>query len=322
VRDLLGLVNIFRSEMKRPIYGIGHSMGGAQLTNLALFHPRLFEGLILFDPVMTRIPAGGPLTAKLSTLRRDKWPSREVALKSFKKSKFYQAWDPRVLDLWMKFGLRDLPTKLYPDVPASTEPHDLDAHEVTLTSTKHQEVFSFLRHTKNEDKANLDSFTEEEKAELFNITHRDIKGWEGQTEYRPEMVETYYRLPHLRPSTLYIFGESSDLSTPEAMADKMNNTGTGAGGSGGVKTGRVKEIKMRDTGHLIPMEKPVESARVCATWLADETIRWKREEDLLKRFWDAQTDIEKIAVTSKVVDGAKAVLAAMSQGKIKKEAKI
>jgi pimeloyl-ACP methyl ester carboxylesterase len=323
VRDLSGLINIFRSEMKRPIFGVGHSMGGSQLANLAIIHPRLFQGLILIDPVMTAGPTpGGPIMAKLSTLRKDKWPSRKVALESFKKSKFYQAWDPRVLNLWVEYGLRDLPTKLYPDVPASTEPSDPNAHEVTLTTTKHQEVFTFLRHVTNEAKANLDSFTEEEKAELFKFTHPDIQGWEHEQQYRAEMVESFHKLPHLRPSVFYIFGEGSDLSEAKAVAEKMKSTGSGSGGSGGVKAGRVKEIMMKDTGHLIPMDKPVETARVCVSWLLPEIERWKREEDLLKRFWEAQSDRNKFTVTDKVVAEARTALAALSKGASKQKAKI
>src|ERR1700712_3676084 len=113
--------------MKRPLFGIGHSMGGTHLANLSLIHPSLFEGLILVDPVITRfLQNDGPIGAKLSTVRRDRWPSRQIAAESFKKSRFYQAWDPRVLELWNQHGLRDLPTRLYPDVPPSVEPFDSD----------------------------------------------------------------------------------------------------------------------------------------------------------------------------------------------------
>jgi len=38
--------------MPRPIIGVGHSMGSAQLTNLALLHPLLFKSLTLIDPTI------------------------------------------------------------------------------------------------------------------------------------------------------------------------------------------------------------------------------------------------------------------------------
>ena len=46
-RDLFLMVNHFRTSMPRPIVGVGHSMGGAQLANLSLIHPRLFTSLSL-----------------------------------------------------------------------------------------------------------------------------------------------------------------------------------------------------------------------------------------------------------------------------------
>jgi pimeloyl-ACP methyl ester carboxylesterase len=108
-RDLLNMVNLFRDQMPRPIIGVGHSMGGCQLANLALLHPRLFETLILIDPVIQGKVSllGNVSPAAASAKRRDRWPSREEALESFKKSKFYQTWDSRVLDRWVQYGLRD-----------------------------------------------------------------------------------------------------------------------------------------------------------------------------------------------------------------------
>ncbi|KAL2049324.1 hypothetical protein ABVK25_010421 [Lepraria finkii] len=51
-RDLLHMVNHFRSQMTRPIVGIGHSCCGTQLVNLSLIHPRLFTTLILYDLII------------------------------------------------------------------------------------------------------------------------------------------------------------------------------------------------------------------------------------------------------------------------------
>jgi hypothetical protein len=54
--------------------------------------------LVLIDHTI-QIPNPGQDFAPASTFRRDIWPSREVAADSFAKSKFYYAWDPKVLDL-------------------------------------------------------------------------------------------------------------------------------------------------------------------------------------------------------------------------------
>ena len=156
------MINHFRQSMPRPLIGIGHSMGGANLVQLSLMHPRLFSTLVLIDPVIAPAPSNGNwIPAKASAGRRDRWPSRAAAAQSFKKSKFYSVWDPRVLDLWIKYGLRNLPTHIYPSVTAASStppvisvdagasiiptPNPDTEQEVTLTTTKHQEVFSFLR---------------------------------------------------------------------------------------------------------------------------------------------------------------------------------
>jgi hypothetical protein len=67
---------------------------------------------------------------------------------------------------------------------------------------------------------------------------------------------------------------------PILIADKMTVTGTGAGGSGGVKKGRVKQITFKGIGHLIPMEIPNESAEACAGWIVPEIRRWAENEAL------------------------------------------
>jgi pimeloyl-ACP methyl ester carboxylesterase len=307
--------------MKRPFVGIGHSMGGNHLTNLALMHPRFFESLILVDPVIARSVArhGSITPAALSAVRRDRWPSKKAALQSFKKNKFYQVWDPRVLDLWVEYGLRELPTKLYPTVPPAVEPYNPEAVDVTLTTTKHQEVFTFLRAQHNSLRASLDGFTEEEKKELKKLTHPDLDStWDASAEiYRPEPIITFDNLPFLRPSVLYLFGKESALSAEPSRKEKMAATGTGLGGSGGAKAGRVKEIVMKDTGHLIPMEKVTETAEHCATWIASELARFKRNEELLDRFRGAQAEQERYTLSSKLMDRFKVSLEQASGKKSK-----
>ena len=310
--------------MKRPFVGIGHSMGGNNLVNLAFMHPRLFESLILIDPVFApTVSSRGDISpAQSSAVRRDKWPSRKIALQSFKKSKFYQTWDPRVLDLWVQHGLRELPTKLYPDVPAAVEPYAPDNHEVTLTTTKHQEVFTFLRPIDISIKASLDGFSEAEKIELKKLLHPDFKPSDLSTGvYRPEPVITFNNLPHLRPSVLYIFGEISPLSAPQARREKMAATGTGRGGSGGAEAGRVKDIVMKDIGHLIPMEKVTETAQHCSDWISGELKRYKRNDELLERYRKAQPEKEWFTLSDKLMKKFRQEIEA-TRRKSSKESKI
>ncbi|RCI13341.1 hypothetical protein L249_1207 [Ophiocordyceps polyrhachis-furcata BCC 54312] len=254
-RDLMSLINQKLDDIRHPIVGIGHSMGATQLSLLSLSHPRLLDALVLIDPVI-QLGNVGIVPAVLSTRRRDVWPSMKAASEKFKKSEFYKSWDARVLERWTEYGLRPLPTELH---PAQAE----DDEGVTLTTTKHQELFTFLRPTYDRNsKVDMDP---DQAAKMADYPF-----------YRPEPAYVYKHLPNLRPSTLYVFGEKSDVSTPELREEKMAMTGTGVGGSGGVVEGRVQQITL-NCGHLVPMEKVEECALAITDFLDAELARQRRE---------------------------------------------
>ena len=291
-RDLFLMINHFRKQIKQPVVGIGHSMGGCQLVILSLMHPRLFSTLVLIDPVIQRMPSmrGNAGPAKASTMRRDRWPSRNAAAASYKRSKFYQTWDQRVLDKWIEYGLRDTPTYIHPHANSSATPPVITADpstatappekntevEITLSTTKHQEVFTFMRPNYPTEDGKLDPYT-----------HPDVDpaATPNTPFYRPESLAVFHRLPHLRPSVLYVFGDLSDMSAPLFRADKMAMTGVGVGGSGGLKAGRVREITFQGVGHLIPMEVVDKTADECAGWIVPEIERWRSQEEKMRAEW-------------------------------------
>lgn len=312
-RDLFLMVNHFRKHMKRPLVGIGHSMGGNNLVNLSLMHPRLFTSLILIDPVIQRLPSpeGNFGPAKASTVRRDRWPSKKEAKAKFSKSKFYQTWDPRVLDKWVEHGLRELPTALYPEVNTSStlptvsaDPSTASVHpdrdterEVTLKTTKHQEVMTFLRPNFKTPEYPSPS------TEPNPITHPDVDPATAPSSpfYRWEPLATFQRLPFLRPSVFYVFGDQSFLSLPVLKADKLAHTGTGVGGSGGVKKGRVAEVTMKGVGHLIPMEVVGQTADAITGWLEPELDRWARLEEQHNKEWSQAPKAKKMQLSDEYV---------------------
>ncbi|KAJ4367426.1 hypothetical protein N0V83_007008 [Neocucurbitaria cava] len=298
-RDLLHMVNHFRAQMPRPLIGVGHSMGGCQLANLAILHPRLFETLILIDPVIQAKVSllGNVSPAFMSAKRRDRWPSREEALKSFKKSKFYQTWDSRVLDRWVKYGLRDVPTKLFPDAKSP---------EVTLTTTKHQEVMTFLRPNfaarPGDKEVSSAEFTLTNHT-LNRRTHPDLTPYESVQSpfYRGESTVVFHQLPHLRPSVFYIFGSLSFLTNPDIIEEKMAKTGSGVGGSGGRAEGRVANVMVQDAGHLIPMEKVEESAEHIAKWVGKEMVRYWDWEAKTQAEWEGKQGLERSVLSERFV---------------------
>ncbi|RDW66181.1 hypothetical protein BP6252_09816 [Coleophoma cylindrospora] len=250
--------------MPRPLVGVGHSYGSNVLVNLSLIHPRLLSTLVLMDPVIQpKAPAPqGPSPTQASTFRRDLWPSRAEAEISMRKSPFYKSWDPRVLDRWLEYGIRETPTALYPNEKGAA----------TLTTTKHQECFIFLR-------PSWEAVSEEghiEKRDL--VPDMDPASFDRFPFYRPEPPNTLRRLPEVRPSVLYIFGGDSPMSTPEARQLKMELTGTGVGGSGGAKLGMVKEVVLEGVGHLVAMEDSEQCADAGAAWLGRQLKHYEAEQ--------------------------------------------
>ncbi|KAL4934295.1 putative toxin biosynthesis protein [Aspergillus undulatus] len=239
-RDLLHMVNHFRDEIPRPIIGVAHSMGCAQLVNFSIIHPRLLSTLILFEPVILEVAFGGPNPAIIPALRRDLWESPEKATASFTKT--LHQWDPRARDRYLRFGLRPVPTRLYnpsndPKVPETA---------VTLTTTKHQEAWSYSTPNLEPERAGLDRLLlpnwdpEQERPYLFS---------------RPECWSAMRNLPFLRPGVLWVFGGRSYLSPPGAQDGKVRATGIGVGGSGGAAKGMVEKAVLAEGSHTLVFEQ-------------------------------------------------------------------
>ena len=260
-------------------------------------HPRLFSSLVLIDPVIHTARQSYTTTdgdtvsssiAQNSTFRRDNWSSKADAMSSLKRNPFYQTWDPRVLDLWIRHGLRKLPTPLYPGDFSDDSDSEADDTPVTLTTTKHQEVFTFLR----------PKFGADGKLHVTRQTHPDLdlNIKEDFPFYRPEPARTFDNLQHLRPGALYVFGGESELSGPEWRKAKMERTGIGLGGSGGAKEGRVKEVVFEKVGHLIPMIATKDCAKAASEWLAEDLERYREEEAEWKSEWESKNRMQKTTV--------------------------
>ncbi|TVY86760.1 Abhydrolase domain-containing protein [Lachnellula willkommii] len=278
-RDLLHMINMFRSEMPMPIVGMGHSFGGAILCNVALMHPRLLSTVVLMDPVIQPHAStpGGISPVQSSTFRRDLWPSRAEAIATFARSMFYQSWDRRVFDRWCQFGIRETPSKVYPEENGSA----------TLSTTKHQECFTFMR-------PSWDGISPDGSMILRRDVVPDLNLDQPQRYplYRPEPLAILRRLGELRPSVLYIFGEKSGLSPPDWIKEKMEITGNAPGGSGGVKEGRVKEVTLQGYGHLIAMEASERCADAAAAWFGQEVKRFEAERKAYEE-WTRKSLSEK-----------------------------
>lgn len=213
-------------------------------THLSLIHPSLFEGLILLDPVIQDGTPSRPYAVP-SAYRRDVWPPRQHAADRFLASPFYQAWDSRVFEKWVTYGLRNLPTKSDPS------PSSQDLPTITLTTPKAQKQFTSLRSVYIDQRSGIPRGIPSEEMYPDDIDDFPF--------YRPEPRQILERLPDLKPGVLHVFGSESALSSPSARLQRMVNTGTGVGGSGGASKERAKEVVL-SCGHLVPMERVQETA--------------------------------------------------------------
>ncbi|GIJ84827.1 hypothetical protein Asppvi_003678 [Aspergillus pseudoviridinutans] len=292
-RDLLHMVNHFRDDITRPIIGVAHSMGCAQLVHLSILHPRLLSTLILYEPVIFGEPFGGPNPAVTAVLRRDLWPSREKAEMQLRRG--FARCDPRVLDRYLRFGLRSVPTRLYnpendPNIPKTA---------VTLTTSKHQEAWAYTI-------PNL----EPESAGLNDLLLPD---WDPVLERpapfsRPEAWAAFRNLPFVRPSVLWVFGGRSWLSPPVAQDSKLRATGTGIGGSGGVSKGMVDKAVSPKATHLVAFEEVDWCAQVAATWIEKWFARYLKEEEFWRTYQSKKSDPEMLRNSEASIRVAKVVI--------------
>jgi pimeloyl-ACP methyl ester carboxylesterase len=261
--DLFLMINTFRSRMKPPFIGIGHSMGCAQLVYLASIHPRLFHSLILIDPVLQPFRPPGPNAALFSSMRRENWTSRAKAETQIRSNGFFEGMDPRSLDLFVQYALKDTPDG-----------------GVTLATPKAQEAWSYVRH--NFWSLSDDTTEGRRRERLLNPDLLPGSDVAKVLTNRPELMHICEGLPHLRPRALYLYGEYSHINFDEVREYHLSNTGIGRGGNGGVKEGGVDEQILEDCGHLCAFEKPTIIAKSVAQWLDKELGRWKEESE----FWN------------------------------------
>ncbi|WPH03762.1 Hypothetical protein R9X50_00664500 [Acrodontium crateriforme] len=276
-RDLLYMINQFQDQMTGgPLIGIGHSVGGSHLAYLSLLHPSLLQGLVLVDPIIQPDLETHKQMARLSTNRRDTWPSRSEAAAKFKATKFYQQWDSRVLEKWIQYGLRD-----------STNDQAGNDGPVSLSTKVAQEVYYYLSAAYADERLLRDP-----KFILQQINPKDRNSFPLA---RPESQELFRRLPEIRPRVQYVFGKQSEASPPHARHSKLELTGIGVGGSGGAEQDQVREIVI-DCGHLVAMERPIECAQACAEFVLRELCTFETEERRRQDIWRQLDTNERVDI--------------------------
>ncbi|GAB7358939.1 hypothetical protein MBLNU230_g5015t1 [Neophaeotheca triangularis] len=292
-RDLLAMINKSRDSMPRPLFAIGHSFGTAQLINLSIMHPRLFEGIVLLDPI---IAAEGKLmpphvlakTTQLRLAAPDLWDTPEAAMKELKRNPLYQGWDPRAERLFFESVLRPTPTPLYPDVEGKW----------TLRTTKHSGIFAELR-------ANLEGHGLDSSLATIQgrTTHADVDPHDFYITpfYNSAVSKAFEQVKHLRPPVFFVVGSASPFGGRKQLRDLRNQAGIGVGGSGGLALGQVHTAELKG-GHLFPMTHPHELARHISAWLQPRVVEVRAQDAERDRARKGETSAERYAISKARAD--------------------
>ena len=270
-RDLLQMINHFQKLLPPPLVAIGSSWGCVAIVSLAVFHPRMFAGIINMEPTFAttlairridRTDTGIDRSHRAMAMakRKDIWPSLEDARSRLRKTPHFGSFDPRVFERVMKYDLRPAPLERCAEVGS----HDA----VILTTPKSMETGTMMRPDP--------PLSGNPEAPDFKNRPEDIDTTVVRGFYRGEVVQVYRDLPYVLPATLYIWGDRSfgGTSYAEAIAGR---TGIGYGGNGGVTSGGVHAKTMNNTGHNITLEKPAEAAETVEPWLLDRIAWWNKE---------------------------------------------
>ena len=238
------------------------------------------------EPVIQRNPPPGSNAALPTSYRPDLWSSRTKAEMSIRKSPYFKVWQPRVLDKYLQYGLCATPTALY----ASS--NEAPPGAVTLTTTKHQEAWSFLR--SNFAPQPLDPY---DPIEGLLSPDLDLANGGKLLFHRPESVLALEGLTRLRPSILWIFGSQSPINTSELQDEKMVLSGTGLGGNGGVKAGKVEKVIIQGAAHNLPFEKVEDCAVVLARWLEKQIDGFNAAKKFYEEFERGRSERDMLAMS-------------------------
>lgn len=120
-QDAIAMTAAIAREVGAPriALGLGHSFGGTCMMTAAARRPALFEKIALVDPVI--LPRAGDTTgwrppsdaphpsAAIARKRAHVFESRDAAREKWRAKGTFGDWDPRALELYLRYAFADLP---------------------------------------------------------------------------------------------------------------------------------------------------------------------------------------------------------------------
>lgn len=200
-------------------------------------------------------------------------------------NKFYKSWDRRALTKYLEYGLRRLPTALYPE--------DSGSGAVTLTTTKAQEAWSYVRSTFAPRTSN-DQLDDQEREMTADYTSDQAK----YVFHRAEAGIAFNLLPTLQPSVKWIFGTRSYVNRPADCALKMQRTGKDSRGTRGVTSDFIN-----GGGHLVALEMIMETANAIALHIEAELMQYDKHNDFWYNYESDKSDVTKLSLSNRWIEG-------------------
>ena len=231
------------------------------------------------EPIIQIEVPPGPNAALPSTFRQDLWPSLDVARSALRENPFFRSWDIRAFEQYVTYGLRSVPTALYPSASEGS---------VTLTTTKHQEAWSYLR-------SNFTGIPERYQSQILAPDLGPDK--RKKLFHRAEVTQAFKDLPSARPNILWVFGSSSHINPTSTQEEKVDRTGTGVGGTGGVDSGRVEKEVISGGSHMLPVESPNKVATSLANWIQKQLQDFEAVEDFWEKYDSNRSERDMLAVS-------------------------
>lgn len=113
------LIHFLESEVRKPVIGIGHSMGASATVYAAEKRPDLFRALILIEPAMVSRQLSTAAKyipyflkrrfepGKSTFQKQDQWPSREAYLKAFREVRAFKRLGEETIAAFGKYGVEE-----------------------------------------------------------------------------------------------------------------------------------------------------------------------------------------------------------------------
>lgn len=270
-RDLYHFINTYQRQMPPPIIGMGESWGAGHFSIINGFHPRLFAGIALLEPALGPGMRMGPddkvphikwpsapkyYPGSMASKRKDRWKTREDAVKHLSKAPFYRDMDEEARRLALQHDLYDASDETGPYVTLAT-PKAVEAQLWSRPETPLKGLPQYHHHELPDE----------------GYSSGVIPGF-----YRPEGPLFHQATYFVTCPTLIVFGEKSYISQrPDYREAYMRHIGAARYGGGGVKTGQAESVIVPGAAHAVCLHKPRETAEATAPWIARICTEYMRD---------------------------------------------